>query len=226
MTINGTQDARPQTARTLFRLMDDTQKKVEGNNFAIRKNVLKYNDVLNRQRRIIYDQRDRILSGGGTNDIMEDMIGRAAESIVASVTCASRFPEEWDFQRLAEEIETEFADISIVPPESLEERKRFNEDSLVRLITDMLIKNHRKRRDLGGEVFDLTERSILDRLWADHLDAMEQMRKGIGLMSLGQKDPAVEYAKQGSAMFERLNRQICRDTVKYCFQINVGLAGL
>lgn len=199
MTINGTQDARPQTARTLFRLMDDTQKKVEGNNFAIRKNVLKYDDVLNRQRRIIYDQRDLILSGGGIDDIMEDMIGRVAESIVASVTCASRFPEEWDFQRLAEEIETEFADISIVQPESLEERKRFEENSLIRQITDILIKNHRKRRDLGGEVFDLTERSILlqvvDRLWADHLDAMEQMRKGIGLMSLGQKDPAVEYAK-------------------------------
>ena len=226
----GTQDARPQTARTLFRLMDDTQKKVEGNNFAIRKNVLKYDDVLNRQRRIIYDQRDLILSGGRIDDIMEDMIGRVAESIVTSITGCSRFPEEWDLQRLAEEIEAEFADIHIVPPESQEERKHFEEDSLIRHITDMLIKNHRKRRDLGGEVFDLTERSILlqvvDRLWADHLDAMEQMRKGIGLMSLGQKDPAVEYAKQGSAMFERLNRQICRDTVKYCFQINVGLAGL
>lgn len=126
MTINGTQDARPQTARTLFRLMDDTQKKVEGNNFAIRKNVLKYDDVLNRQRRIIYDQRDLILSGVGIDDIMEDMIGRVAESIVTSVTCVSRFPEEWDFQRLAEEIEAEFADIRIVPPESMEERKRFD----------------------------------------------------------------------------------------------------
>lgn len=214
-------------SRMLTKLVEGTQKKVEGNNFAIRKNVLKYDNVLNAQRKVIYDQRDQILSGDDIEGIINRMIENIAEDIANDLTGSSKFPEEWDFEKMCKNVSSEFSGIKIIPPKTEEEKKKFEAKYMPLFLSTVLIKNHSKRRDRGQVVFDMTERTILlntvDKLWADHLENMDEMKKGVGLMSLGQKDPAIEYARNGQMMFDKLTKEINYETVKYCFKINTKL---
>ena len=218
----------PVHSKFLERLIDRTQKKVEANNFAIRKSVLKYDDVLSAQRKVIYDQRDRILSDDNINSIIENMIRTVTESITGEITGTSRFPEEWDLGKLAKNIEDEFKGIKVIQRENTNlNEQEITGDYVSSSLSNMLIKKHRNRRDRGSEIFSSAERAILlntlDRLWADHLENMDEMRKGIGLMYLGQKDPAVEYARNGREMFDELTKAINYETVKYCFRIDTEL---
>ena len=224
---HSSEEKGPVSSRLITALIENTQKKVEGNNYAIRKNVLNYDDVLNQQRKILYSQRQRVLEDEDIQNQVEEMIGETVETLVKKMTSLSRFPEEWDFQGLAEDLSDTFKNIRIVVPETEEDKMKFTEESVIHKLRGFLINNYRARRNAGSQVFSMVEKKILitviDRCWTDHLEQMEVMRKGIGLMALGQKDPVTEYARNGKRLFERMNERICAETVKLVFQIEVEL---
>ena len=203
---HSSEEKGPVSSRLITALIENTQKKVEGNNYAIRKNVLNYDDVLNQQRKILYSQRQRVLEDEDIQNQVEEMIGETVEALVKKMTSRSRFPEEWDFQGLAEDLGHAFKNIRIVVPETEEDKMKFTEESVTDKLIRFLINNYRARKNAGSQVFSMVEKKILitviDRCWTDHLEQMEVMRKGIGLMALGQKDPVTEYARNGKRLFE------------------------
>lgn len=178
----------PNNASVSF--VDKTQKRVEGNNFGARKNVLKYDDVLNLQRKIIYNERNRVLECEDMSAVITNMIADSVDDMTD------------DTKRM------------------IMEKAGVDADG----ITDSVINAYKEKEDeLGEAVLRNTERAILlnviDNAWVDHLDAMEQLKTGIGLRAIGQLDPAVEFAKEGKKLFDSLMNRIERDTVTYCFQI-------
>lgn len=219
-------DNEPMTSKSLTKAIEGTQRKVEGNNFAIRKDVLKYDDVMNVQRKIIYAERDKILNGENVDDILKQFINEESKAIVESVTSESKYPEEWDFERLQRLVSEHFSPLIEIDSPDKDEVKDIDKDSLYEMIAEgMNGVRESKKNDIGVDMLlheeTLIFLHVLDELWMGHLESMDQLKKGIGLQALGQKDPAVEYATAGYEMFENLLAEIRRQTVKYIFGINI-----
>ena len=223
--LNWTEN-EPMTSRSLTKAIEGTQRKVEGNNFAIRKDVLKYDDVMNIQRKIIYAERDKILNGENVDEILTQFINDEAGAIVDAVTSESKYPEEWDFDRLQRLVFEHFSPLIEMEKPDEETIKDLDRDSLYEAVSEgMNGVRESKKNDIGVDILLREETLIflhvLDDLWMGHLESMDQLKKGIGLQALGQKDPAVEYATAGYEMFENLLAEIRKQTVKYIFGINI-----
>ncbi len=213
-------------AGMLSRTIENAQKKVEGRNFGIRKYVLQYDNVMNKQREIIYGQRRKVLFG---EDLREYILGMANEIVdqeVEPVTLASKYPEEWDFALLEKNLRRVVPAYE-APEYTVDDLAAMTQESLCDSIHQDFEKLYEKKeQEIGPERMREVERMILlrvvDNLWMDHIDAMDQLREGIGLRALGQQDPVAAYAKEGFDMFEAMVAEIRQETVGYCYNVTIA----
>jgi preprotein translocase subunit SecA len=223
----GLDEDEPLEAGMLTRSIEGAQKKVEGKNFGIRKYVLQYDNVMNKQREIIYGQRRMVLDGEDVSGYIRNMTYELIDGIIDPVVLESRYPEEWDLKRISDGLEQitplvrgrlQFDDPDYV--NGLDENKLRDD---VKEVFDQLYEE--KEAEIGSEQMREVERMILlrvvDNRWMDHIDAMDQLKDGIGLRGIGQQDPAVAYAQEGFAMFEELVADIREETVKFCYNVTV-----
>lgn len=213
-------DDEPLEHSLLTRTIENAQKKVEGNNFSIRKHVLKYDDVMNKQREIIYKERRRVLEGENLKDHILEMVKNLVESNVEIYTRQAKYPEEWDLDGLEVFLEKTFGMrrgvLSKLDIDSL------TKDKLIEYILDKANEIYSsKEQEFGEETFREIERIVLlqvvDTKWMDHIDAMDQLKQGIGLRSMGQEDPVRAYQIEGFDMFEEMTTSIWEDTVQFLF---------
>jgi len=205
----------------LSKSIENAQKKVEGNNFGIRKHVLKYDDVMNKQREVIYGERKKVLEGENLRSHIQDMVGNLVEESVAIYTSHGRYPEEWDLEGL----ENHMANLlSVGKFMSFADIESLTKDILTDSIINMAEENYKKKEmDFGDERFREIERVVLlqvvDSKWMDHIDAMDQLRQGIGLRAYGQEDPVRAYQNEGFEMFNEMTHSISEDTVRFLYQV-------
>ena len=221
----GMDEDQPIEAGMLTKSIENAQKKVEGRNFGIRKYVLQYDDVMNKQRAIIYGERRRVLFGEDLRDHVTSMAEELIDEALDFTTAASKFAEEWDLAALENSLRkicSSFKGYSYTEKDIPElDYQTLREDTL-RIFDEAYLA---KEQEIGIERMRELERMILirvvDNKWMDHIDAMDQLRHGIGLRALGQIDPARAYAAEGFEMFDLMIKNIKEDTVKFCFNVTV-----
>ena len=211
--------------------IENAQKKVEGRNFGIRKYVLQYDNVMNKQREIIYAERKRVLFGEDLRGEVSNMTQKLIDEIVDPVVIASKYPEEWDFDTINKglvKITDRFQplEFDLNDPEVKADVQEMDEQSLKEgLYQDFEELYEEKEKEIGTERLRDVERMILlrvvDNKWMDHIDAMDQLKSGIGLRGLGGQDPAAAYAHEGFAMFELMIASIQEEFVKFCYNVTV-----
>jgi len=212
--------------RMLSNAIEGAQKKVEGRNFNIRKHVLQYDDVMNKQREVIYEQRQKVLDGANLKDIYVGMIKGIIDSTVSSYCIEETNSLKWDWFSLTSFFNNTFpSEEPFVFSES--ERKGLNPTDVSDLIFSTVIEKYEaKEMELGEKTMREAERVVLlrvvDEKWMDHIDAMDQLRQGIGLRAYGQRDPVVEYKFEGFEMFEEMNANIRISAVRMMMGIRAG----
>jgi len=210
----------------LTKQIENAQKRIEGNNFNLRKHVLEYDDVMNKQREIIYKQRRQVLMGDDVSGYIQDMIGAIVNESVDAYCPDDKFPEEWDLKDLNARMERIF----LVQYEKLlrdesegADREEFRAE-LHGLVAEAYAAKEEEMAKAGFSMRDI-ERMVLlrvvDEKWMDHIDAMDQFRRGITLRALGQRDPVVEYKMEGFDMFDEMVGNIREDAVNMLFHIRV-----
>ena len=210
--------------KMLSSAIEKAQKKIEANNFGIRKNLLDYDQVMNDQREIIYDERRRVLNGESMRDVIYKMITDRVEAAVDTCISSELPPEEWDVNELNQLL------IPLIPlepltPESIKEYK--NNKELKHSLKEKAVKLYEAKEAEfpDSEAVRELERVILlkviDRKWMDHIDDMDQLRQGIGLQAYGQRDPLVEYKMAGFDMFDAMISSIQEDTVRLLFHVRI-----
>jgi preprotein translocase subunit SecA len=209
-------DDQPMEAGILSRQIENAQKKVEEQNFVMRKNVLKYDDVMNQQRSVIYEQRRRVLEGDDLSDEVTEWIAEVVERTVD--TFQTDDAEGWDLDQLCEAMHTLYG--SDVSAAELREdfSNAFDREALVGDFTDDAHEAYaEKEKQLGEELLRQLERyvilQVVDTRWREHLENMDHMREGVHLRAMAQKDPLVEYTSEGHAMFEELGKAIREEVV-------------
>jgi len=207
----------------ISRSIESAQKRVENRNFDIRKHVLEYDDVMNQQREVIYGQRMQVLLGENLKDVVVQMITDTVNAAVDIYAPNGVIPEEWDFEGLLT-----YADQIFLPEHELqvEELEDIGRGALKELLLEKALTAYDAREDeLGAEVMRELERAVLlrmvDEKWMDHLDAMDQLREGIGLRAYGQKNPLIEYKFESYQMFQNMIDTIREDVVRYIYRVNV-----
>ena len=220
-SINMPED-EPLEHSLLTKTIEGAQKKVESNNFAIRKHVLQYDDVMNKQREIMYGERRKVLEGEDLSEHIAEMMRNIVESNVEMYTRQSKFAEEWDFEGL----EMYVAKIFGMKKDAF---YGLDKETLTKegLVDHILEKAHeiykQKESEFGAEHFREIERVVLlrvvDSKWMDHIDAMDQLRQGINLRAYGQQDPVRAYQVEGFDMFDEMTRSIWEDTVGFLFHV-------
>ena len=215
----------PIQSRMLTNIIESSQKKIEGRNFNIRKNVLNYDDVMNTQREIIYGQRQQVLNEEDIHENIINMINQFMEDCVNMYLLDDEIHDDWNLPGLRDHlmglvtVETDFN----YTPEELE---RISKKDIVKQLQDRAMKIYQKReQDLGEELLREIERVVLlkvvDQKWMAHIDDMEQLKRGISLRSYGQRNPVVEYRLEGFEMFDAMVDSIREDTVRMLFTIQV-----
>lgn len=212
----GADEDMPIESRIISGAVEKAQKRVEGRNFSIRKHVLQYDDVMNTQREIIYSQRRQVLDGQSLKDSIKNMITELAEILVNSYSMEEVINKE----SLKEEIRTVFGLENI---EALKDAK-FDEQKLLKELKEKaLARYEEKEQEIGEEELRELERvvmlKVVDQKWMDHIDAMDELKDGIGLRAYGQKDPVVQYRIEGTEMFEQMVYDIHYDVVKILLNI-------
>ena len=213
----GADENMPIESKIISSAVEKAQKRVEGKNFSIRKNVLKYDDVMNAQRELIYSQRKQVLNGENIKDNIINMIHTVIENIVLLYSQEEVVNKE----ALKEEIRRTFGLEDI---ESLKEDK-FNEQKLQEELTKKAIEKYaQKEIEIGEQELRELERvvmlKVVDQKWMDHIDAMDELKDGIGLRAYGQKDPVVQYRIEGTDMFDEMIYSIQQDVVKILLNVS------
>jgi len=216
-------DNEPMEAGILSRQIEGAQKKVEEQNFVARKNVLKYDDVMNTQRMVIYEQRRRVLEGEDFSDDVRAWIEEVVRVNVANAT-DEEFAEDWNLEPLVQQMQALYGtDITV---DELTEEVELDREALAEeFVDDALDTYAEKEQELGSELMRDVERyvilQVVDSRWRAHLDAMDYLRDGIHLRAMAQKDPLVEYRGEGHLMFEELSRTIREEAVLTLFHAQV-----
>ena len=209
----------PMEFRTITKAIERAQTKVESNNFGIRKNVLKYDDVMNAQRKVIYTERDKVLDG---EDMHESIVAMIKDIIANAIDtyCQDPKSENWEMEALMTYLNT------FIPEGTLDLTRlnSYNKKTFIDYVTQKALEVYGEKEEaIGKEKFREIERVILlmvvDRKWMDHIDAMDQLRQGIGLRAFGQQDPVRAYNNEGFEMFEDMNHSIKEDTVRGMFNV-------
>ena len=220
----GMDDTTPIEHNMISKALENAQRKVENRNFDIRKNVLQYDDVMNQQREVIYAQRKQVLFGENLQDTILDMLEKVIDSTINTYAGDSQYPEEWDLDSLLEFAEQCFLPGHEITPAEIREwtRAEVREEFLEQA------QNYYAQREaeLGSEQLREIERVVMLRMvdskWMDHLDAMDQLRQGIGLRAYGQRDPLVEYKFEAYQMFQGMIDSIQEDTIRWVFRARIA----
>ena len=213
----GADENMPLQMGILSRAVESAQKKIEGQHFSIRKNVLKYDDVMNTQREIIYSERRKVLNGENLKDKIINMFIHTAEEVVSSHLSAG----ENNIESLIMDIKVNFGIDNL---ESLKVENINQAEVLDELSKKIIEKYDAKEKEIGSEDLRELERivmlKVVDQKWMAHIDAMDELKDGIGLRAYGQKDPVVQYRIEGFDMFEQMNNDIKTDVTKILLNIN------
>ena len=209
--------------KTLTRAIESAQKKIESNNFGIRKNLLEYDQVMNEQREIIYEERLRVLNGESMRDVIYKMITDITENCVDMCIREDQDPESWDYN----ELNTLLLPIIPLQPVTPERVAKLKKNSLKQQLKEEAVKLYESKEaefpnpEAIREVERVILLKVIDRKWMDHIDDMEQLRQGVGLQAYGQRDPLVEYKMSGYAMFDDMTQNIREDTVRLLFRVKI-----
>jgi len=219
----------PIQSRMLSSVIESSQKKIEGRNFNIRKNVLNYDDVMNAQREIIYGQRQKVLNGEDIHESIMNMISDFISGSVNTYLPDDELQDDWNLEGLRDH----FMGLFTVDEDfrySQEELESVQKQDIIDMLTQRANAIYEKREEeLGSELLREIERVVLlkvvDSKWMNHIDDMDELKKGITLRSYGQKNPVVEYRMEGFEMFDAMVEAIREDTVRMLFTIQVKKEG-
>lgn len=209
--------------KMLSNAIEKAQKKIESNHFGIRKNLLEYDQVMNEQREIIYEERRRVLDGESMRDSIYNMLTEYVERTVDLYASPEAESDEWDLEGLSTELTTSL----LLPPVTFAEVKEMSQKELKHMLKERAVKGYEAKEAEFPEPEQIREAErvillkVIDRKWMDHIDDMDQLRQGIGLQSYGQKNPLVEYKMLGYDMFGEMTDAIGADTVRLLFHIRI-----
>jgi preprotein translocase subunit SecA len=217
-------DDMPIGHKFVSKAIKSAQTQVEQQNFEIRKNVLKYDEVMNKQRTVIYDERRRVLGGEDLHEQTGRMIDDVVSAYLTNAT-ATGFAEDWDTETLWTALKTLYP-ISVTPDSIVEEYGSLTAETLTTAVLADVHRAWQAREDeLGPEILRELERrvvlSVLDRKWREHLYEMDYLKEGIGLRAMAQRDPLVEYQREGFDMFSAMLDSLKEESVGYLFNLNV-----
>ncbi len=221
----GMEEGVPIEHGMVTRAIANAQKKVEAHNFEIRKQLLEYDDVMNKQREVIYQHRHAVLAGEHIQQDVHDMMKDVVQAFVDTYCPAEQYQEEWDYNGLGEALQGQFAlDITQGRGSVAEHFKDVGRDALIEEIhTKVHEAYERKEQELGSELMRYLEKMLLlqviDHHWKDHLLGMDHLRDGIGLRGYGQKDPLIEYKREGFDMFSGMMDRIKSDVLERIFRV-------
>ena len=224
MSLEGKTAAVSGSGNVAIYAIEKAQEKIENNNFGIRKNLLEYDQVMNEQREIIYDERRRVLDGENMRDSIFHMITDFVENTVDANLSEEQDFEEWDLGAMNREL---LDVIPTLPPVTEEDAKDKEPKEIKHLLKERAAKAYEEKEAQFPEAEHLREVErvfllrVIDAKWMDHIDDMDQLRQGIGLQAYGQRDPLVEYKMIGYDMFGEMTRAIEVDTVRLLFHVNV-----
>ena len=221
----GVEDDEAIESGMISKQIENAQKKVEGRNFGIRKYVLQYDNVMNKQREIIYSERKKVLFGEDLREDLDMMVRKLIDEVVDPIVIASKYPEEWDFDTMNKGLQKITGRFDPLEFDS-EDLANMDEESLKNGLYEEFSELYdEKEKEIGLERIRDVERMILlrvvDNKWMDHIDAMDQMKSGIGLRGLGGQDPAAAYAHEGFAMFELMIAAIQEEFVRFCYNMTI-----
>lgn len=215
----GVEEDVPIENALLSNAIETAQKRVEARNFSIRKHVLEYDDVMNKQREVIYGQRRKVLEGEDLRSVFARMIESMARRIVEEGCASDPIPERWDWTGMEARILDVFGPLDAIR-EARRDLDRADAGALYEAVRDQALSAYARRESElpSPELMREIERVVLlrtvDEKWMDHIDAMDELRYGIGMRGYGQKDPVMEYKREGFDMFEQMNQSIMEDSVR------------
>lgn len=211
----------PLEAGMLTKTIETAQSRVEGRNFDIRKHVLQYDNVMNKQREVIYSERRRVLMGENLKDYISNMIDQLIENGIHMYTTEEKSSDNWDIEGFVKYVAESF---SVLLGFDGESKEKITKDLLKEKTRNAVDRHYARQEDeFGEDVFREIERVILlrnvDTKWMDHIDAMDQLKQGIGLRAIGNEDPVRAYQVEGFDMFEEMTASIQEDTVKMLMRV-------
>lgn len=216
----GLEDDDPIESKMVSNAIEQAQRRVEGNNFEVRKNVLQYDNVMNKQREIIYGQRSQVLEGEDLKDYILSMVNDIVEATSETYISNQVNEDEWDREGLLKFL-CDIANVESIMP--VEETEKLSRDEFIHELKMKMQEIYAGKEEEIGEDLREIERVILlrvvDTKWMDHIDAMDKLKQGIGLRAYRQKDPAVEFRFEGMEMFEEMVFNIKEDTIKYLYRV-------
>jgi preprotein translocase subunit SecA len=215
----GMEEDVPIEHRLVSRSIENAQKRVEAHNFEMRKHVLEYDDVMNQQRKVIYEQRRQILSGENLKDDVLGLAGDLFDGLFGFYCPENAYPETWDIPGLKEALAAKFSFRLTDTDQGTRSRDEFRD-----AIWQALEKSYQdKEQEIGSELMRRLEKIFMlqavDQQWKDHLLAMDHLKEGVGLRGYGQKDPLIEYKREGFDMFEEMKLRIVETTVESLFRV-------
>ena len=219
----GVEDGEQIEHKMLSNAIEKAQKKIENNNFGIRRNLLEYDQVMNEQREIIYEERRRVLDGESMRDSIYHMITEYVENTVDANISPDLESDEWDLATLEQEICATIPMTFVTPDEA----KNMRQKELKHVLKERAVKAYEAKEAEFPEAEHLREiervilLKVIDAKWMDHIDDMDQLRQGIGLQAYGQRDPLVEYKMLGYDMFGAMTNAIAADTVRLLLHIKL-----
>ena len=221
----GMEEDEPIEHSLITKSIERAQKKVEDHNYNIRKYVLEYDDVMNQQREVLYEQRRRILRNGSLRDTINEMIDKLVTESVDAYADEKLYPEEWDYEGLYKHLSQYFLTEEIMSSQDMEEYSR---QELLERLLEIAHAEYQDRVDmLGDAMFGQLEKAIMlrvvDNKWMEHLDNMDMLREGIGLRAYGQKNPLVEYKFEAFDMFQNMIAAIQDETIMALYKIRAQL---
>ena len=221
----GMEEDEPIEHSLITKSIERAQKKVEDHNYNIRKYILEYDDVMNQQREVLYEQRRRILRNESLRDTINEMIDKLVTEAVDTYADEKLYPEEWDYEGLHKHLSQYFLTSELMSAEEMEEYTRQELDERLHEIAHS---EYQDRVDLLGEaMFSQLEKAIMlrvvDSKWMEHLDNMDMLREGIGLRAYGQKNPLVEYKFEAYDMFQHMIESIQDETIMALYKIRAQL---
>jgi preprotein translocase subunit SecA len=222
----GLPEDQPIEHNMLSKAIENAQKRVEGRNFGIRKHVLQYDDVMNKQREVIYKERQKVLNGESLRDSIIKMIADSVDRTIAEYCGVFEYPDDWNLSGLLEVVNNIYAKSENHLSFTRDELEELTKDKLRNIIQDLAIEKYEaKEAELGENIREI-ERIILLRIvdskWMDHIDDMDQLKQGISLRGYGQRDPVVEFKFESFDMFDEMIKNISDDTAKTILNISLN----
>ena len=226
-TFLNVEEDMPIEAKVITRQIERAQERIEDRNFSSRKHVLQYDDVMNEQRTLIYQERNKVLNGEDIHNDLKEMIKTVCSNVVNQCVDINRSTQDWDTEELNRILCEDFFNTNEDYIVKSEIDKITGQEFLEQLQNDLISVLDAKVEENAAKDIDFKEverfimLKVVDEKWMDHIDAMDELKRGIGLMAYGNHDPVQAYKREGFEMFDKMISEIQYDAVKYCLRVNV-----